>query len=269
MSNYNSDHSSCGSTSPPDEEYNNNNNDINGENVSYASTNSELLPSTSADTSSEIQRPKSLTSEKIKDAKKDGPLGLKLTITPSFLDLCNRILSETDESFISEDRLLKNANFSALSLTIGSWTNAPTAVSGKGKEKMVVTQTFYSEDSYDDEAALIMPLVSPPSGGGLGKIVGDFDCAPPILPSAPFKVFCVSDLIDENQYLALGSSKNVNDAGLFSNAADDNTFCLEDQDVSLQNEFNFLIENSFQSMHSDNNSIIQQIGRMGVDANNP
>ncbi|XP_057250138.1 uncharacterized protein LOC130591208 [Beta vulgaris subsp. vulgaris] len=122
MSNYNSDHSSCGSTSPPDEEYNNNNNDINGENVSYASTNSELLPSTSADTSSEIQRPKSLTSEKIKDAKKDGPLGLKLTITPSFLDLCNRILSETDESFISEDRLLKNANFSALSLTIGSWT---------------------------------------------------------------------------------------------------------------------------------------------------
>ncbi|XP_010674185.2 uncharacterized protein LOC104890408 [Beta vulgaris subsp. vulgaris] len=115
MSNYNSD-------STPDEEYNYNNNNINGENVSYASTNSELLPSTSADTSSEIQRPKSLTREEIEDVKKGEPIiGLKLTITPSFLDLCNKIASETDDSFVSVDRL-KPATFSALSITIGSWT---------------------------------------------------------------------------------------------------------------------------------------------------
>ncbi|KMT12800.1 hypothetical protein BVRB_4g088940 [Beta vulgaris subsp. vulgaris] len=141
-------------------------------------------------------------------------------------------------------------------------------IHGKGKGKMRISQVLHSDDSSDDEAPFLQPLVSSPAGPAVGKIVGATGLAPLILPNPPIQVFSPSDLFDDNQFSALTPTENPSEAGYFGTMADDETFCINEQDDDSGSGLHPLTETSFHSLHSDN-SIIKELGRMGVDATHP
>lgn len=83
----------------------------------------------------------------------------------------------------------------------------------------------------------------------MNKIVGATGAAHPVLFPSLIQVYCTSDLMDGNQFLALASPEKSRAEGICFATDDNETLCLEKQDDNALEDFNSLAEKSFHSLH--------------------
>ncbi|KMT03531.1 hypothetical protein BVRB_8g192080 [Beta vulgaris subsp. vulgaris] len=141
----------------------------------------------------------------------------------------------------------------------------PPPVHGKGKGKMVVMHPVVSDDSSDDEATLIAPLVPLNYSKHAGfEIEQAGDSTAPMCSPAPIRVFSPSDILSVTQDQSpLGLTVNCLQA-INEDENNDTTLLVTNGTSGSLGEFNSLVDHSFHSLHSDS-SIVRHIEQMGVD----
>ena len=135
----------------------------------------------------------------------------------------------------------------------------------KGKGKLVMANPVVSDDSSDDEATILEPLVPLhlPKPTGLEMEYASESLSPLCSPPS-LGVFCPSDLVSDSQ---LQAHQIFPDQGLEmvgTDKEDDTTFLVDPEDSESFGELNSLAGNSFHSLHSDS-SLVKQIEHLGMD----